>query len=91
MLTRKQQKENGMPDSQNGAPVAQRARGEKTKDPSKPLQKSLIAQGKDAPRDMVYNTQKLNGMCDWPPDEELDVTPAMFHAARDQETLRRAL
>lgn len=61
-------------DLQNGAVAALHARGDK-KDQGKTVSKTPKAQGKD----MVYYTQKLNGMAGPQSDEELDTTPDIFH------------
>lgn len=82
MLTRKQLKEDSMhPEAQNGATAAQKARGDRPKEAVKTHPKTPKNQGKDAPRDMVYYTQKQNGALIQSPEEDMEATPAIFNAA----------
>lgn len=69
------------PDVQNGAAASQKTQGDKPKEPGKTHPKTPKHQGKEAPRDMIYYTQKLNGALLQSPEEELEATPAIFNAA----------
>lgn len=69
------------PEAQNVAAASQKARGDKPKDAGKTHPKTPKHQGKEAPKDMVYYTQKLDRALLQSPEEDLEATPAVFNAA----------